>query len=678
MMGNQKESLIDIKPGTESTETSYVIVLGMHRSGTSMLTNIIEKAGYYVGPKNDLIAAAADNEKGFFERVSIAQANDLILQLCGASWDNPPRQEDIERIKVDPFLKPLLRVYNDQDRAVIKDPRMCLTFPVWKDLISKNLKFVYITRDPEAVAASLQKRNKFDPDRSRRLYDEYNAQAAKLINDHETFEITYEDLFTDRQDEVLSDLATFLGASQNLVQLGKSIIDPRLDHYSAEKKRPLVSIVMLTYNAIKYTQECVDSIQANTSVPHEIIFVDNGSKDGSVKYLRRLVNENSNYKLIENKFNRGFAGGNNQGVDHAQGKYVLLLNNDVLVGEGWLDSMVRALELDDHIGMVGPITNHISGRQMVKEVPYSNSTEFYDFSKAVARQNWKKITPRRRIAGFAVLMEKSLYQKVGGLDESFGSGNFEDDDLCLKVREAGYAIMVDEGVFIHHYGSQTFIANEIDYSASLQEKGGVFQEKWPDTDYDELIETKNPLSDLHPRLFREGMAKLETGDYESAYQIMEQLVSENPLFEEALSGLAMAAKALGQLELALSALKRLITTNPDHAIAYNLMGLLAAETGDNQNAKQLFQVAMSKDNSLLDAQRNYAEVLLLNDEFQEGIQALLNIIEQNPEDVLSLSRMADLNLEAGRVAEAESFAHRIMQVDPQNELAQQIVGAARS
>ena len=126
---------------------------------------------------------------------------------------------------------------------------------------------------------------------------------------------------------------------------------------------------------------------------------------------------------------------------------MLLLNNDVLVGSGWLEDMVAALEQDAQIGMVGPVTNHISGRQRIADIPCDDTPGFHKFAGRVREAHRGKLTPRRRIAGFAILMRKVLYDELGDLDEMYGSGNYEDDDLCLRVRARGYAVMVNGRAF---------------------------------------------------------------------------------------------------------------------------------------------------------------------------------------------------------------------------------------
>ena len=72
------------------------------------------------------------------------------------------------------------------------------------------------------------------------------------------------------------------------------------------------------------------------------------------------------------------------------------------------------------------------------------------------------------MAGFAILLKKVLYEKIKGFDEHYEIGNFEDDDFSLKIAKEGYALMVDESVLIHHYGSQSFKSNNIDYSLTMQ------------------------------------------------------------------------------------------------------------------------------------------------------------------------------------------------------------------
>ncbi len=117
-----------------------------------------------------------------------------------------------------------------------------------------------------------------------------------------------------------------------------------------KKTNPLVSVVILNYNGIDYTINCLDSIKKSVFKDYEIIVVDNGSADSSVEVLKRR----KDIRLVQNEKNLGFAEGNNVGVRAAKGKYVCLLNNDTLVDRFWLKELVDAIRIDDSIAVCNP------------------------------------------------------------------------------------------------------------------------------------------------------------------------------------------------------------------------------------------------------------------------------------------------------------------------------------
>ncbi|GEM_PF-5619491 len=439
------------------------------------------------------------------------------------------------------------------------------------------------------------------------------------------------------------------------------------------KPETLVSIIILTFNALKYTKLTIRSILQHTEYPYELIIVDNASADGTRKYLRELEKEYDHISVIFNKKNKGFAAGNNQGAKKARGDYLFFLNNDVLVGEGWLSGMVRALEKDPAIGMVGPLTNRISGYQMVKKVPYKNDREFFEFAKTFRRKFAGNITPRRRIAGFAVLIRKELYWQVEGFDTDYGTGNYEDDDLCLKVRQKGYAIMVDEGTFIHHYGSQTFKANRIDLLKSLDEKESVFRKKWPNVDYEELLEMKNPLHEWHEELLQEGFQFLDSDNEQEAKKRFVHILQDNPLSLRAHFGLALVYKRLNQPEQAMYHALKMITIDPENALSYNQAGILFFEQQNFEEALQYFSMAIQKDASLLDAQRNYGSTLIEKGDYQHGVKTFQKILENHPSDIPTLMRMAQLFFEVEKYAQVEKYVKKVLELDAQNPEARQLM-----
>lgn len=224
------EKIAEHVPGDEET----IVVLGMHRSGTSMVTNIVSRAGYYVGPEEDLMPACADNGKGYFERASVAAANDRILELAGGSWDNPPQLEDIYGIRIDPFLKPLLDDYAGFERRVIKDPRLCLTFPVWRHLLGKKVKLVWVTREADAVVKSLRKRGMEDENQLHRLYQIYNRSVENFVDQYDCLRLRYEDFFNDQFRDTVARMKEFLRADEDFDELVREVVDASLNHHSRD------------------------------------------------------------------------------------------------------------------------------------------------------------------------------------------------------------------------------------------------------------------------------------------------------------------------------------------------------------------------------------------------------------------------------------------------------------
>jgi GT2 family glycosyltransferase/Flp pilus assembly protein TadD len=239
----------------------------------------------------------------------------------------------------------------------------------------------------------------------------------------------------------------------------------------------LVSIVVLTWNQLECTQECLASIRRHTDHPYEIIIIDNGSTDGSAAWLHEQARQDPLLRIVLNAENRGFAAGCNQGIQQSRGAYIMLLNNDVVITPEWLTGMLECFSHSD-VGIVGPMTNSISGPQKVMDVSYQGPDELDHFAATFRRRYRYRRIHLRRIVGFCMLFRRSLIEQIGILDERFGSGNFEDDDLCLRAELEGYRNLVAGDVFIHHVGSASFWGNQLDYRQAISGNQRGFTEKW--------------------------------------------------------------------------------------------------------------------------------------------------------------------------------------------------------
>jgi len=197
-----------------------------------------------------------------------------------------------------------------------------------------------------------------------------------------------------------------------------------------------------------------------------------------VAWLREYAGARQHVRLIENSSNRGFAAGNNQGLSIARGHFVILLNNDTIVTPGWLGRFLRAANARADIGIFGPMSNNVSGPQLARWASYHSLESLAAFATPWALENADQIQPAERVVGFCLLMRRAVLEKIGGLDERYGSGNFEDDDLCIRARLGGFGIAIAKSVFVHHAGSQTFKGAKMDYRACMSRNWELFKTKW--------------------------------------------------------------------------------------------------------------------------------------------------------------------------------------------------------
>jgi GT2 family glycosyltransferase len=231
-----------------------------------------------------------------------------------------------------------------------------------------------------------------------------------------------------------------------------------------DHKAGLVSIVIPVYNRWDLTEVCLESISTHTPQPYEIIVVDNGSTDQTSRGLR-----SSDASVIVNGTNLGFPMAVNQGIQAACGEYVCVLNNDTEVTDGWLEAMLEALAVSG-TGMVGPRSNRIAGLQRVIDAPLlTDRTAAIRWAKewkwGCEALNWRV----NRLIGFCLVARRDLFERLGGFDEGFGIGNFEDDDLGRRVMDSGLTLRVADRSVVLHHGGATFTSAEMDYPALIHE-----------------------------------------------------------------------------------------------------------------------------------------------------------------------------------------------------------------
>jgi GT2 family glycosyltransferase/Flp pilus assembly protein TadD len=241
---------------------------------------------------------------------------------------------------------------------------------------------------------------------------------------------------------------------------------------------PLASLVILCCNEAEFTRLCLDSVRRHTRAPYELVLVDNGSTDPTPALLEAVKSwpEPARVAVLRNEKNVGFPAGCNQGAAAAAGDYLVFLNNDTVVTEGWLDGLLAHAQAPG-VGMVGAVSNYTAPPQLV-EAGYDGLAGLDEFAARRQAEFAGRALEAEVLKGFCLLTPREAFTRAGGFDERYGLGFFDDDDLSLRVRGAGYRLLVALGVFVHHFGSRTFAALGVDTARQLEDNLAVFRAKW--------------------------------------------------------------------------------------------------------------------------------------------------------------------------------------------------------
>lgn len=233
-----------------------------------------------------------------------------------------------------------------------------------------------------------------------------------------------------------------------------------------------VFLVILNWNRLPDTLECLDSIKDLNvrGFGLETIVVDNGSTDDSLEKLRKI----RNIKLVSNKENLGFAGGNNRGIEFALkagANYVVVLNNDVILGKDSIWEMVKKAEESSEVGAVSPKIYFAKGFEFKKEkykdsdlgkvIWYAGGTIDWDNVQGltagvdkVDRGEFGKENETDFATGTCMLISKKAVREVGMFDEKYFM-YYEDTDLSIRLKKAGYRVIYCPKAKVWHKVAQS-------------------------------------------------------------------------------------------------------------------------------------------------------------------------------------------------------------------------------
>ena len=221
-----------------------------------------------------------------------------------------------------------------------------------------------------------------------------------------------------------------------------------------------VSLVIALYNQVDYTRRCIDSIVRCTQIPYELILVDNGSRDGTTELLKTV-----HATVITNEKNLGCAKAWNQGIRASHGEVVGILNNDIVVTPGWVEHLIAFMESGSY-GIVCP---------SAREGPLSYDLDAYasTFTRVC------RAAVRRDLYAPCMLIDRSVFDRIGLFDEGFSYGGCEDTDFRWRTEAAGFAMAMTGSVLIHHFSMVTQKAvKKSETDQYWNQNMAHFQKKW--------------------------------------------------------------------------------------------------------------------------------------------------------------------------------------------------------
>ena len=228
------------------------------------------------------------------------------------------------------------------------------------------------------------------------------------------------------------------------------------------------SVIIPCWNALELTRVCLSQLVRRTTRPYELIAVDNGSVDGTGRWLETFrseaLRENPRgtlrrFHIVSNKTNRGYPAAMNQGIESARGGLLLFGNSDAAVTPLWLENMEAALRSP------GAAVGGVSASGNPARAPGSavgwGCRPLYRGIKSMERYAGAALLQGRRpvyspaegfFTGYWFLTRRAVIEKAGVFDESFGQGGFEDFDLQWRIRRAGYRLGFAGRAYVHHVG----------------------------------------------------------------------------------------------------------------------------------------------------------------------------------------------------------------------------------
>lgn len=254
----------------------------------------------------------------------------------------------------------------------------------------------------------------------------------------------------------------------------ETIGDPSAPERMSPLAKPRVSIVIPVHNKWVYTAACLRSLAStDCRVPYEVIVVDDQSSDETSERLQEVEGLIS----LRNEENLGFIGSCNRGAERASGEFIVMLNNDTQVMDGWLDALLETFERHPDTGMVGARLVYPDGRlQEAGGIVFRDGSGWnYGKGDVADRPEYQFVRETDYCSGACIMLRTDLFRELGGFDGHFAPAYYEDTDLAFRIRQKSLKVRLQPAAtIVHHEG----VSSGTDLSSGIKRYQAVNREKF--------------------------------------------------------------------------------------------------------------------------------------------------------------------------------------------------------
>ena len=237
---------------------------------------------------------------------------------------------------------------------------------------------------------------------------------------------------------------------------------------------PVCDIVLLVWNHREETEACLEALRRNTRLPCRVLIVDNGSEAPTREWLTTVTStEWLTVTLLRNEQNKGSPGGFNRGLLASQAPYVVLMSNDVMPQEGWLEELLAVARSEPRIGIINPSSN-TSGQV----IPEGMTAETFAAQVRQTQRGWMEMSFGEF---YTMLITRQVIARIGAIDESYGMAYFDDTDYCRRAQEAGFLCVRARASFVYHQEGRSLKdtwQRQRQRKAQFDQAAALFAQRW--------------------------------------------------------------------------------------------------------------------------------------------------------------------------------------------------------